>query len=87
MESTVDVLMLTQLNQILKDNHIEYSLHTVGGCSCCGLKLCCHGQTYDQKALLDIINKYLATKWLIASYQINDPTILYIDSKFNRKEK
>ena len=68
MESTVDVLMVTQ-------------------CSCCGLKLCCHGQTYDQKALLDIINKYLATKWLIASYQINDPTILYIDSKFNRKEK
>ena len=84
MESTVDVLMVTQLNQILKDNHIEYSLHTVGGCSCCGLKLCCHGQTYDQKALLDIINKYLATKWLIASYQINDKTCYFRTYHFLR---
>lgn len=84
MESTVDFLMVTHLNQILKEKGIEYSLHTVGGCSCCGLKLRCDGQAYDLDIVLDIINDYLAQKWLIAKCQQDDKTMIYIDSKFNK---
>lgn len=77
--------MVTQLNQILKDYNIEYSLHTIGGCSCCGLELRCEGREYDRDKILEIINQFLASKWLVASYQMNNPMMLYIDSKFNRK--
>ncbi len=84
MQSTVDVMMVEELNQILKKRKIDYSLHTVGGCSCCGLRLRCDGQSYDNQEILSIINDYLATKWLVASFQKDDPTMLYIDSKFHR---
>lgn len=84
MTGTVDFLMVTELNQILKERGIEYSLHTVGGCSSCGLQLRCDGQKYDSHKILKIINDYLASRWLVASYQINDESMLYIDSQFNR---
>ncbi|MFR7591704.1 MAG: hypothetical protein ACLUVC_09690 [Longibaculum sp.] len=83
MESTVDVLMVFQLNQILKEKGIEYSLHTIAGCSCCGMKLRCDGKTYDPIEILKIINEYLAQKWLVASYQVDNQNILYVDSKFH----
>lgn len=85
MRSTVDVMMVENLNQILKKEGIAYSLHTVGGCSCCGLYLRCDGEEYDRNRILEIINTYLATKWLVASFQIDDPSMIYIDSKFDKR--
>lgn len=85
MKSTVDVMMVENLNQILKKEGIAYSLHTVGGCSCCGLYLRCDGATSNPHKILEIINTYLTTKWLIASFQEDDPSMLYIDSKFDKK--
>lgn len=85
MESTVDFLMVTELNKILKEKQIEYSLHTVGGCSCCGLHLRCDGQPHNLEEVLEIINEYLSKKWLIASFQENDQSMLYVDSKFQKR--
>ncbi len=85
MKATVDFLMITEMNQILKNKNIDYSLHAVGGCSCCGLQLRCHGEAYDIDDILNIVNEYLATKWLVASYQDYDKTMFYINSKFEKK--
>lgn len=82
MKATVDVIMVLKLNQILKEHGLEYTLHTVGGCSCCGLELKCHGKEENIDDILKIINEYLATKWLIASYQPSHPQILYVSSRF-----
>lgn len=82
MKSTVDVLMVENINQLFKAKGIEYSLHTIAGCASCGLRLRRDGQEYDAQELLKIINDYLSQKWLVASYQIGDQTMLYVDSKF-----
>lgn len=87
MESTVDFLMVTTLNQMLKDRGIEYSLHTVGGCSCCGLHLRCDGKQHDEQDILNIINDYLSSKWLVASFQVGNHSMIYVDSKFEKLER
>ena len=85
MKSNVDFIMITQLNQILKEKHIEYTLHAIGGCSCCGLELRRAGKEVNADVILNIVNDYLASKWLVASYQLDDKTMLYVDSKFNNR--
>lgn len=88
MQGTVDFLMVTNINEILKKNHIEYSVHTYGGCYSCGLVLRLDGKEEDLSYVLGFINEYLASKWLVASLQsIDDGYImLYIDSKFDLKK-
>ena len=39
MNNVVDFNMILEINQLLKENNIEYSIHGVGGCTCCGLEL------------------------------------------------
>lgn len=87
MKATVDVIMVMELNELLKNHHIEYSLHTVGGCSCCGLELKCEGKEISKNTILDIINDYLSHKWLVASFSLYDDSLLYIDSQFNMHQK
>ena len=83
MQGTVDFMMVTQLNQILKEHHIAYSLHTIVGCASCGLELRCEGKEESLDEILNLINHYLSQKWLVASLSKTDQTMLYIDSKFD----
>ncbi|MFR6100806.1 MAG: hypothetical protein ACLUIS_12450 [Longibaculum sp.] len=83
MKSMVDVMMVEQINQFFKQQGIEYSLHKIAGCASCGLRLQRNGKKYDENDLLSIINEFLASKWLVASYAVDDSTHLYIDSKFS----
>lgn len=39
--------MILEINQLLKENNIEYSIHGVGGCTCCGLELRQDGKSYS----------------------------------------
>ena len=48
--------MILEINQLLKENNIEYSIHGVGGCTCCGLELRRDGKNYPTDNILEIIN-------------------------------
>lgn len=46
MNNVVHFNMILEINQLLKQNNIEYSIHGVGGCTCCGLELRQEGKSY-----------------------------------------
>ena len=39
MNNVANFKMILEINQLLKENNIEYSIHGVGGCTCCGLEV------------------------------------------------
>ena len=39
MNNVVNFKMILEINQLLNENNIEYSIHGVGGCTCCGLEV------------------------------------------------
>lgn len=47
MNNVVHFNMILEINQLLKENNIEYSIHGVGGCTCCGLELRQDGKSYS----------------------------------------
>ena len=60
----IDFNMLVEINEMLKREHIEYSLHSVGGCAICGVELRQDGQEYDTNKIVKMINAYLENKKL-----------------------
>ena len=76
MNNVVHFNMILEINQLLKQNNIEYSIHGVGGCTCCGLELRQEGKSYPTDKILEVIyvqeNKY-------------QPGFLTIHSKFDKK--
>ena len=48
LNNVVHFNMILEINQLLKENNIEYSIHGVGGCTCCGLELRQDGKSYPQ---------------------------------------
>ena len=46
MNNVVNFKMILEINQLLKENNIEYSIHGVGGCTCCGLEVRQEGKEY-----------------------------------------
>ena len=48
MNNVVEFNMILEINQLLKENNIEYSIHGVGGCTCCGLEFRQDGKSYPQ---------------------------------------
>lgn len=83
-ESLVDAKMIVEINQTLKEKGYEYSVHSYAGCSTCGLNLKCDGKEADRQEVLQVIQSYLDTKWLIVKQNLEDPSMLYINSKFNK---
>lgn len=59
MNNVVHFNMILEINQLLKQNNIEYSIHGVGGCTCCGLELRQEGKSYPTDTILEVINGYL----------------------------
>ena len=39
MSNVVNFNMIVDINQLLKKKGIEYSIHAIGSCTCCGLEL------------------------------------------------
>lgn len=56
MNNVVHFNMILEINQLLEENNIEYSIHGVGGCTCCGLELRQDGKIYPTDKILEIIN-------------------------------
>ena len=55
MNNVVHFNMILEINQLLKQNNIEYSIHGVGGCTCCGLELRQEGKSYPTDKILEVI--------------------------------
>ena len=62
--ATIDFNMLVEINQLLKSNNMDYSLHAIGGCSCCGVELRQDGKEREINVVIDFINDYLKNKWM-----------------------
>ena len=71
MNNVVHFNMILEINQLLKENNIEYSIHGVGGCTCCGLELRQEG--------------YLKNHWIYVQENKYQPGFLTIHSKFDKK--
>ena len=56
MNNVVNFKMILEINQLLNENNIEYSIHGVGGCTCCGLELRQEGKSYPTDKILEGIN-------------------------------
>lgn len=82
MSNVVHFNMIVEINQLLKDKGIEYSIHSVGGCTCGGLHLRQDGKEYSCELIVSIINDYLNNKWIKVIPKSDDPTILDVVSKF-----
>ena len=85
MNNVVHFNMILEINQLLKQNNIEYSTHGVGGCTCCGLELRQEGKSYPTDKILEVINSYLKNHWIYVQENKYQPGFLTIHSKFDKK--
>ena len=60
MNNVVNFKMILEINQLLKENNIEYSIHGVGGCTCCGLEVRQEGKSYPTDKILEVTAECLA---------------------------
>lgn len=79
--------MIVEINQLLKDKGIEYSIHSVGGCTCAGLQLRQDGKEYNIDEIVTVINDYLSQKWMKVISREDHPLFLDIVSKFPHENK
>ena len=77
--------ILKDIDSICKENNIEYSIHGVGGCTCCGLELRQDGKSYPTDKILEIINGSLKNHWIYVQENKNQPGFLTVHSKFDKK--
>lgn len=82
MNNVVHFNMILEINQLLKENNIEYSIH---GCTCCGLELIQDGKSYPTDKILEIINGSLKNHWIYVQENKNQLGFLTVHSKFDKK--
>lgn len=87
MANVIHFNMIVHINQLLKEKGIDYSVHSVGGCTCAGLQLRQDGQEYPIEAIVDLMNDYLASQWMKVVYKEDNPLFLNIVSKFPYENK
>ena len=81
-ECVIHFNMMTELNKLLKDNNIDYTIHAIGGCTCEGVELKCYGKTSDPLAIKTIINEYLRSKFMYVTNDKDNPYIFRVKSLF-----
>ena len=81
MNNVVYFNMILEINQLLKENNIEYSIHGVGGCTCCGLELRQDGKSYSTENILEIINGSLKKSLDLCSRKQKSARISYSSFK------
>lgn len=82
MSNVVNFNMIVEINQLLKEKGIDYTIHAVGGCTCCGLQLRQNGASHDIQDIIDIMNQYLQTKWMRVKQSSENELMLNVESKF-----
>lgn len=82
MANVVNFNMIVEINQLLKEKGIDYTIHAVGGCTCCGLELRQNGDSHNIQDIIDIINQYLQTKWMKVKQSSENELMLNVESKF-----
>lgn len=82
MSNVVNFNMIVEINQLLKEKGIDYTIHAVGGCTCCGLELRQNGKRQDIQEIIDIINQYLQSKWMKVKQNSENEMMLNVESKF-----
>lgn len=87
MANVVNFNMVVEINQLLKSQGIEYSIHSVGGCTCAGLSLRQDGKEHDLNDVIKVINEYLDSKWMQVIASEDDLLMLNIVSKFPYERK
>ena len=79
MNNVVNFKMILEINQLLNENNIEYSIHGVGGCTCCGLEVRQEGKECSIDRIIEELIKKESSR----------PTNIYIlepiHSKFDKK--
>lgn len=69
---TLHFNLIHEINQLLKQNHIDYVLHSHSGCTSCGVYLECVGKECEIQKIVDIMNEYLKSKWLRVEVMIEN---------------
>ena len=82
MSNVVNFNMIVDINQLLKEKGIEYSIHAIGSCNCCGLELRQDGKEYPVDEIIEYINEYLDEKWMRVRKSKENEYILNVESKF-----
>lgn len=72
--------MLVEINTLLKEKGIEYSVHALQGCSCNGVYLTCVGKEEKIEDIISIINEYLKPKFMYVERDLENELILNVDS-------
>lgn len=85
MANVVHFNMIVEINQLLKNRGLDYSIHSVGGCTCSGLQLRQDGEERSVEEVVLVINQYLDDKWMRVIPKEKNPLLLDIVSKFNHE--
>lgn len=80
MKNVINANMILEINRLLNDKGIEYSIHGIGGCTSCGLEVRQEGKGCSIDKIIDIINGYLKEYWIYV--KINELGYLTVYSKF-----
>lgn len=79
--NVVDFGMIVEINKMLKEKGINYSVHSIGGCASCGLSLKQEGESCSTDKIIQLINSYLKQHWLKVEMKEN---ILIVESLFHQ---
>lgn len=82
MTAVIHFNMIVEINQLLKYKGIEYSIHSSGGCTSCGIELRCDGNKHSIDEVIRIINDYLSDKWMKVVRQKDNSMHLNVFSNF-----
>lgn len=83
--SQVDFQLIDQINHALKKAGLSYEVHSYSGCAACGLHLIGEGE--NREKALAVIDAELNKKWLKLIENEDDPSMLYVESKFDHLSK
>ena len=83
MSNVVHFNMIVDMNELLKEKGIEYSIHAIGACTCSGLELRQDGKEYHIDEIIKYMNEYLDKKWMRVKKSKENEHILNVESKFD----
>lgn len=84
MQSVIHFQMIVEMNELLKLNHIDYQIHSIGGCASCGVMLECIGKEQPLEDVIKVMNAYLEDHFLVVVQNQYDSHVLNVISKFDR---
>ncbi len=87
MPNVIHFNMIVEINQLLKEAGYDYTMHSVGGCTCCGVRLRCFGKQVAMSQLINLINAFLKDKFMYVEQSDYDEQVLDVMSLFDYEKK